>query len=524
MEDYLFLASRSQCCYCIMLVMIIYVTFISNFCSHFSQRLNERSVSGCLGESVSVSCSHQTICALQESAVNLICSYPNIAIRTVFWFSFKQKAKWRNETHPEDLALDSDYAGRVSAESTDSKSTLTIKDLRVRDSGDYHLMIITEQGEKHLSISTAVSLTVTDLQVKKQTNSLTCSTSCALPAPARQRYFWYKNGQFTGKYTDYHDPFPLSSDGDDKGSYSCSVYGYNSIRSSPLCVSDGNCWNVTYTDRRVCVLEGSSVDFPCTYTCPSNYHLNNIFWHYDRSKKEEMDLRGEQQFAGRVEFIGAAGRNCTLRINNLRERDSGDYYFRIITNIETGKFSGRPGIIVNVTALQVRVISSTVLDDQTVTLMCSSTCTLPNNPTYMWYKNGQPVTNKHTRDNKLYLKCSEDTGSYSCAVRGHEELRSPDQTLSDCLGGPEMSKNAMVGATVGASLFLVLILIIAALWMWRRKSRPAKDHGGPRQSSQDILHYSSIHFSHSCTEESESSRSPRDNTELVQYAAVKFKR
>ncbi|XP_017568697.2 uncharacterized protein LOC108436608 isoform X3 [Pygocentrus nattereri] len=443
MEDYLFLASRSQCCYCIMLVMIIYVTFISNFCSHFSQRLNERSVSGCLGESVSVSCSHQTICALQESAVNLICSYPNIAIRTVFWFSFKQKAKWRNETHPEDLALDSDYAGRVSAESTDSKSTLTIKDLRVRDSGDYHLMIITEQGEKHLSISTAVSLTVTDLQVKKQTNSLTCSTSCALPAPARQRYFWYKNGQFTGKYTDYHDPFPLSSDGDDKGSYSCSVYGYNSIRSSPLCVSDGNCWNVTYTDRRVCVLEGSSVDFPCTYTCPT---------------------------------------------------------------------------------LQVRVISSTVLDDQTVTLMCSSTCTLPNNPTYMWYKNGQPVTNKHTRDNKLYLKCSEDTGSYSCAVRGHEELRSPDQTLSDCLGGPEMSKNAMVGATVGASLFLVLILIIAALWMWRRKSRPAKDHGGPRQSSQDILHYSSIHFSHSCTEESESSRSPRDNTELVQYAAVKFKR
>ena len=88
------------------------------------------------------------------------CSHPDISIKTVFWFSFKQKAKWRNETHPEDLALDSDYAGRVSTESINSSSTLTIRELRERDSGEYHLMIITEQGEKHLS-STAVNLTVT---------------------------------------------------------------------------------------------------------------------------------------------------------------------------------------------------------------------------------------------------------------------------------------------------------------------------------------------------------------------------
>ncbi|KAL7833953.1 hypothetical protein AOLI_G00289130 [Acnodon oligacanthus] len=475
---------------------------------------------GNLCESVSVSCSPQTICALQESAVKLTCSYPNIAIKTVFWFSFKQKAKWRNETHPEDVALDSDYAGRVSTESTDSNSTLILRDLRKRDSGEYHLMIITEQAEKHLS-STAVSLTVTDLQVQRnRPNSLTCSTSCALTF-AHQRYFWYKNGQFTGKDTNYSDPFILSSDDEDKGSYSCSVYGYNSILSSPLCVSKQTCWNVTYTDRRLCVLEGSSVEFPCTYTYPSD-DLKKTFWHY-KYKQEQTDLCQEEQFTGRVQHFGAVGKNCTLRMTDLRERDSGDYYFRIITKAEKGKFSGKPGIILKVTALQVRVISSTASDDHTVTLMCSSTCTLPNNPTYIWYKNGQPVTNKLSRDNKLYLKCSEAVGSYFCAVRGREELRSPDQTLSDpCLGTPEMSKNVMVGAIVGASVFL--ILIIAAAWMWRRKSRPAKDHGSPQQTSQDVLHYSSIHFSRSCTEESESSRCPRDNTECVQYAAVKFKR
>ncbi|KAL6461873.1 hypothetical protein MHYP_G00300180 [Metynnis hypsauchen] len=245
-------------------------------------------ISGCLGESVSVSCSPQPICALQESAVNLICSYPNIAIKTVFWFSFKQKAKWRNEGHPEDLALDSDYAGRVSTESTDSKSTLTIRELRERDSGEYHVMIITEQGEKHLN-PRAVSLTVT--------------------------------------------------------------------------------------------------------------------------------------------------------------------------------------------ALQVRVISSTASDDHTVTLMCSSTCSLSNNPTYIWYKNGQPVTNKLTRDNKLYLNCSEDAGNYSCAVRGHEELRSPDQTLSDCAENPEQS-SVLTLVTVGVVVFLALILITAALWMCcviRRKRGAERD-------------------------------------------------
>ncbi|KAL7831368.1 hypothetical protein SRHO_G00308710 [Serrasalmus rhombeus] len=168
-------------------------------------------------------------------------------------------------------------------------------------------MIITEQGEKHLS-PTAVSLTVTGLQVKQnRPKALTCSTSCTLTS-VQQHFLWYKNGGYTGKDTDYNEPFILSSN--NKGGYTCSVFGYNNIRSSPL-------------------------------------------------------------------------------------------------------------------SLKVRVISSTESDGPTVTLMCSSTCTLPNNPTYIWYKNGQPVTNKHTRHNKLYLKCSEDTGNYSCAVRGHEQLRSP---------------------------------------------------------------------------------------------------
>ncbi|XP_048105001.1 B-cell receptor CD22-like [Alosa alosa] len=70
--------------------------------------------------------------------------------------------------------------------------------------------------------------------------------------------------------------------------------------------------------------------------------------------------------------------------------------------------------------------SETVTEGGEVTLTCS-TCTQSNNPTLIWYKNNQPVSNQHTtRDNKLHLNpvSSEDAGSYSCAVKGDESLSS----------------------------------------------------------------------------------------------------
>ncbi|XP_017568685.2 uncharacterized protein LOC108436600 isoform X3 [Pygocentrus nattereri] len=314
------------------------------------------SISGCLGESGS--CSPQTICALRDSEVTMKCSYPDISIKTVFWFGFKQKAKWKNETQPEDLALDSDYKQRANFKKTRSSSTFTIRELRERDSGEYHLMIITEQGQKHLNISTAVNLTVTDLWVKmttdhkQQTVTLTCSTSCSLTSKPKN-YYWYKNGVKTQKKASKNlQPLVLSSKASclDAGSYSCSVSDTEEIRSSEL-------------------------------------HL--------------------------------------------------------------------------------QVNSSTASDGQMVTLMCSTICTLPNNPTYFWYRNRQPVPNKVTRDNKLYLNStsSEDLLQYSCTLQSPED--------------------SSVLLTVGVSVFLVLILITAALWMWRRKFMSSEDHRSTGENEQD---------------------------------------
>ncbi|KAF5889562.1 B-cell receptor CD22-like, partial [Clarias magur] len=67
-----------------------------------------------------------------------------------------------------------------------------------------------------------------------------------------------------------------------------------------------------------------------------------------------------------------------------------------------------------------------VLDSRTgyKKLICKTTCTLSNNPTYIWYKNGQHVTNQYRNDEYLYVSRWK-AGSYSCAVRGDEDLRSP---------------------------------------------------------------------------------------------------
>ncbi|RXN02988.1 sialoadhesin-like isoform X1 [Labeo rohita] len=112
---------------------------------------------------LSVTCKQKSICAVKGSEVTLKCSYSNINIKTVFWFSEKQSANWRKNNESEDLTLDSDYSGRVKHQISSGSSTLTISDVRERDSGEYQLMFIMNDGVKHLS-SAAVSLTVTDLQ------------------------------------------------------------------------------------------------------------------------------------------------------------------------------------------------------------------------------------------------------------------------------------------------------------------------------------------------------------------------
>ncbi|GAA6073700.1 sialoadhesin [Tachysurus ichikawai] len=219
-------------------------------------------------------------------------------------------------------------------------------------------------------------------------------------------------------------------------------------------------------------------------------------------------------------------------MRQLTKEDSGEYRLRII--IQGGRFSGKPGVVLNVTDLQVRLSHYAVASEEqtTVTLGCITSCTLPNSPIYMWYKNGQPVISKLTKHNKLYLISSEDAGNYSCAVKGRDDLRSPEQIVTFPEVGlcSECPKGNNIGIIAGAAVVLVLIIIAGSLWIWRRKSKSGQSQSSTEDSDpqsgqvavapQDDVHYSSILFS----SRTQGSSQPTQEHEQVQYAEVNLKR
>ncbi|KAL6454999.1 hypothetical protein MHYP_G00365600 [Metynnis hypsauchen] len=71
-----------------------------------------------------------------------------------------------------------------------------------------------------------------------------------------------------------------------------------------------------------------------------------------------------------------------------------------------------------------------VTEGETADLTCKTTCSLTD-PTFIWYKNGRPLTTKTIKNNQLHLQTvsSEDAGSYSCAVRGSQHLNSTAHRL-----------------------------------------------------------------------------------------------
>ncbi|XP_054459692.1 B-cell receptor CD22-like [Anoplopoma fimbria] len=180
-------------------------------------------------------------------------------------------------------------------------------------------------------------------------------------------------------------------------------------------------WGVTYTPTEVCAVEGSTVEIHCNYTYPSRIQHSDIkeaFW-FKQKGGEPVDLKTDSEYSGRVQYRCYV-KKCTLTITNLRKNDSAVYKFRFGRNQPREKYTGSPGVTLSVTdpGLQVKVIRY----DLTRSLLeCNSSYVLPDNPSYIWYKNGQHIK---TGPSSYYANFGS-ADSYSCAVRGSENHCSP---------------------------------------------------------------------------------------------------
>ncbi|KAM9490037.1 sialic acid-binding Ig-like lectin 13 isoform 4-T5 [Salvelinus alpinus] len=372
----------------------------------------------------SVTYTTQRICALKGSSVEMSCSYTYPSwhkVTTTFWFT-----KMYAVENYVSLRVDSDYKGRVTYRSDKTNGhTLRITDLRERDSAEYQFRFITDEPGGRYSGYPGVTLSVTDLQVKVTTTwlstTLTCSTTCTLTG--NPTYIWYRNSKIVQE--DSSPMFSVYFNTED--SFYCAV---NGINSPAVSVEGHSYFHVTYTHQRICTLKGSSVDIPCSYTFPRGHSVSETKW-YTKGKLDDAPQILNPGFGGRVEYLENMQSDSTLRITDLREEDSAEYKFRFRTDQTTWEPTF-PGTTLTVTGLQVKVTPATVTEGQKVTLTCSTTCTLTDNPTYIWYKNGHVTT----QSNSLFLNpvSSEDAGRYSCAVEGHEDFPSAEETLTVTYG------------------------------------------------------------------------------------------
>ncbi|XP_065130426.1 B-cell receptor CD22-like isoform X2 [Paramisgurnus dabryanus] len=159
-----------------------------------------------------------------------------------------------------------------------------------------------------------------------------------------------------------------------------------------------------------------------------------VFWtntDVRQPNKDFPDLSEDSEYSQRIQYLGDKHHDCTMRLTDVRQTDSHEYFFRFITDIPNGKWVGKPGVTLDITLitdLQVESSGERVTEGHSVTLTCKSRCSLTDRSTFIWFKNTQSLSE---RNNQLILQSvrREDAGNYSCAVQGHK-LTSPHQYIN----------------------------------------------------------------------------------------------
>ncbi|XP_069022928.1 uncharacterized protein [Embiotoca jacksoni] len=357
----------------------------------------------------------------------------------------------------------------------ENQPNLTINDLRETDASYYCCRRTADQPDR--CWLNYIKLLVTDLQVKVfpttegLTVTLMCSTSCPLTGkPAA--FIWYKNREFL--YEDWSPWYQELVSSEEAVRYSCAIKGYEELRapevsvgecqcssmlqnlylnhqsiplpsndsfscaakglehhqSAEVCAEVQKCRSVNYVSRRICALQGSSVNISSKYFHPDTQQPTSKSWYKkNRSGKEEL-----VEASGDVEdYDERNNHHHILTIKNLKKNDSAQYTFRLQREDGGLKESFLHGVLLTVTDLQVKFTpSAEVTEGQRVTLTCSTSCPLTDNTNYIWYFNSRPLTLPEHQNKHLLLDpvSSQRAGKYSCAVRTNKNFNSAEKSLT----------------------------------------------------------------------------------------------
>ncbi|XP_063064353.1 B-cell receptor CD22-like [Engraulis encrasicolus] len=195
-------------------------------------------------------------------------------------------------------------------------------------------------------------------------------------------------------------------------------------------------WSVSHSSTHICGLKGAAVVLPCTYDYPwklrgdtyrrgewyrgsesgdvvrehSNTMYPNCSLKIDKlSEEHEHSITSSSWFykkngssnpnkiyQNRTAYLRNTIHSCSVKLKDIRESHSGEYWFRFVTGPGQG-YSGLPGVKISVTGGDV---------------------------SFVWFRNS--VFFNHTGDKNLHFNPvrAQDSGNYSCAVGGQETLSS----------------------------------------------------------------------------------------------------
>ncbi|XP_040892369.1 carcinoembryonic antigen-related cell adhesion molecule 1-like [Toxotes jaculatrix] len=367
--------------------------------------------------------------------------------------------------------------------------------------------------------------------------TLTCNTSCPL-TDSQSAYRWYKNRQETELKS------PVSSSSPD--SFSCAVKGHEDLLSEEVCIEEKPCCTVKYINRRICVLQSSSVNISSEYSCSDNKQPGSQVWYKrTRSAKKAAELllmAAEPKKSSNRVFYNEKNHHI-LTINKLKKNDSAEYIFSLQTKDEVEKQSEFHGVTLVVTNLKLKISPAEVTKGQRVTLTCITSCPLTNNTIYIWQLNNQTLPGNHSKYLVLDPVRHQDQGNYSCAVN-NTQIRSGGKILTvvnSQFNSTERSWTPVITGVV--AVLLVIIPITAFLWIRRKRTSsqshrtvtsdnmeqlspgPLYDDISAQPTEQDDLHYSSVCFSKDHTEPTYSVVQPRQTKEQehTPYAVVNFR-
>ncbi|KAI9529146.1 hypothetical protein NQZ68_013453 [Dissostichus eleginoides] len=255
------------------------------------------------------------------------------------------------------------------------------------------------------------------------------------------------------------------------------------------------CNRVTYTERSICALKGSSVDISCTYSSFED-DVKSKFWfspersHQGQNPSQPEDLSEDSQYAGRVQILETERGRSTLRISDLRHLDSAQYLFKFKTPSFEWR-SGLPGTTLTVTALQVQVIRAKVYNYSTeAELKCHSSCSPAGSLNYVWFKNGEKIASMNTCS---YEGWFQPRDNISCAFEGHEDFPSPP-VYPPKLPSVSVSPSAEIEEGSSVTLTCSSDANPAANYTWYKKNGNQKL---PPLTKEPKLFFSSIQVSDS---------------------------